>query len=264
MQFLRLAWLLLPILQAEGQLLSSPDGVCKEGWECRKERHCPQYLDQKDRLKRLEGAWAWGGGGGHKKKLADELAELVCNKEEGGVCCKEQFEIVNGNVVERVEQMPYIVRLYLTTGFAQHSICGASLISSRFLLSAKHCFDKFDWCIKPTDCVAHFRDLKAGRGNHERGEFFIPITDFFEKEGASDLAVVMLKHKVEEHPDYNLGVPLQPIKLAREDPKPGEEVITGGWGLTGYNEQPSDELRSLSLTITEVRIFFSHSHGWKS
>ena len=79
MQFLRLAWLLLPILQAEGQLLSSPDGVCKEGWECRKERHCPQYLDQKDRLKRLEGAWAWGGGGGHKKKLADELAELVCN-----------------------------------------------------------------------------------------------------------------------------------------------------------------------------------------
>ena len=66
----------------------------------------------------MEGAWAWGGGGGHKKKLADELAELVCNKEEGGVCCKEQFEIVNGNVVERVEQMPYIVRLYLTTGFA--------------------------------------------------------------------------------------------------------------------------------------------------
>ena len=83
MQFLRLALILLPVVVVEGQLLSSPDGVCKEGWECRKERHCPQYLDQKDRLKRLEGAWAWGGGGGHKKKLAEELAELVCNKEEG-------------------------------------------------------------------------------------------------------------------------------------------------------------------------------------
>merc|ERR1719237_1390273 len=100
--------------------------------------------------------------------------------------------------------------------------------------------------------MAHFRDLKSGRSNHERGQFFIPIVDVFPKAGVSDLVVVMLKHKVEEHKDYNLGVPLQPIKLATENPKPGEEVVTGGWGLTGYHEGLSEELRSLTLTITTV------------
>ena len=96
--------------------------------------------------------------------------------------------------------------------------------------------------------------MKPGR--HERGEFSIPIYNIFEKEGISDLVVVMLKHKVEEHKDYNLGVPLQPIRLATENPKPDEEVVTGGWGLTGYHEGLSEELRSLTLTITTVWIFF--------
>ena len=168
------------------------------------------------------------------QKLSDKLKELVCNKAEDGVCCKEQLEVVNGNIVEKVEEMPYIVRLYLKTGYASSSICGASLIGRQFILSAKHCFTSFwKWCINPTDCTAHFRDLKPGRTNHERGEFYIPITDVFEKEGVSDLAVAKLKYKVEEHPDYKLGVPLQPIRLATENPKPGDEVITGGWGLTG-------------------------------
>ena len=167
--------------------------------------------------------------------------------------CKGSYAITNGNIVEKVEDMPYIVRLSLKTGFASNSICGASLISSQFLLSAKQCFDKFwDYCIKPNDCIAYFRDLRRGRSNHERGQFVIPIVEAFNKEGRSDLTVVMLKHKVEEHPDYKLGVPLQPIRLATENPKPGDKAITGGWGDTGYNEGLSEELRSLTLTITTV------------
>ena len=56
----------------------------------------------------------------------------------------------------------------------------------------------------------------------------------FAREGIrSDLAVVMLKSKVEEHKDYGLGVPLQPIRLATENPKPGDKVLTAGWGVTG-------------------------------
>ena len=58
--------------------------------------------------------------------------------------------------------------------------------------------------------------------------------------------------KVEEHPDYGLGVPLQPIRLATENPKIGDKVLTAGWGVTGYNEDVSDELRSLELTITST------------
>ena len=232
-----LLWLVTALSVTGGQPLPSPDGGCEQGWQCRKERHCNPYLDQKDRLQRLEKAYQQSGDediGAEQQKLSDKLKELVCNKAEAGVCCKEQLEIVNGNIVETVEEMPYIVRLRLKRGFLDYSICGASLIASQFLLSAKHCFTKFwDECIDEKDCLAYFRDLKPGRSNHERGEFSIAIVDLFEKEGVSDLAVVKLKHKVEEHPDYKLGVPLKPIRLAVENPKPGDEVVTGGWGLTG-------------------------------
>ena len=32
--------------------------------------------------------------------------------------------------------------------------------------------------------------------------------------------------QVQQHPDYNMGVPLKPIKLAIEEPKPGDLVVT--------------------------------------
>ena len=124
-----------------GQLLSSPDGGCEAGWECISERNCKPYLDGKDQLEHLRKAYQLEGDediGAEHQKLADKLKELVCNKEEKGVCCKEQLEIVNGNIVERVEQMPYIVRLTLKESQSEYSVCGASLIASQFLISAKH------------------------------------------------------------------------------------------------------------------------------
>ena len=128
--------------------------------------------------------------------------------------------LVNGIVVERAEDMPYIARLYLKTGYAEYSICGATLIAPKFLLSAKHCFTDFwDECIEPEDCYASFRNLRPDRNDHDPGEFRIPITEVYEKEGTSDLAVVELKIKVEEHEDYHLGVPITPIKLATKNPK---------------------------------------------
>ena len=88
--------------------------------------------------------------------------------------------------------------------------------------------------------------------NHEPGQFYITITDIYERAGRSDLAVVQLKHRVEEHKDYKLGPPLYPIKLATEGPRPGDIVLTAGWGLTGYNEGLSNELQSIELTTSRV------------
>ena len=137
MLILCLLWLVTTV---RGQPLASPDGACAEGWECRQERHCGPYLDQRDRLEQLEKTYQLEGDegiGAEHQKLSDKLKELVCNKEENGVCCKEQLEIVNGNIVERVQEMPHIVRLRLKESPSEYSICGASLIDSQFLLSAK-------------------------------------------------------------------------------------------------------------------------------
>ena len=232
-----------------GQQLPSPDGACEPGFFCKSERHCPRYLDLRDRLGRLNGSTETE----YYKNLERKVRERICNKAEDGVCCKESVELTNGNIVRNVEDFPFIARLTIKTGYADYSVCGAALVDSQFLITAKHCLKKFyDQCIDETDCVAHFRDLARGPTNHESGQFYIAITEIFEKAGVSDLAVAQLKHKVEEHEDYNKGPPLHPIKIATEEPKPGDKVLTAGWGLTGYNEDLSEELRSLELSITTV------------
>ena len=246
MQFL---FLFLPTL---GQELSSTGVTCDPGFLCIRERHCPRFLELKDQLSHLLNDTSETE---HRDKLFGKLTKRVCNKSERGVCCKENLEVINGNTVNSIEDIPFIVRLKIKTSSwpYSYSICGASLIHSQFLLTAKHCLTTFyDQCLDESDCVAHFRDLVLGPTNHEPGQFEIPITEIYEHEGISDLAVVELKHRVEEHEDYNLGPPLHIIKLATEQAKPGDRVLTAGWGLTGYNEGPSEDLRSLELTTTRV------------
>ena len=85
--------------------------------------------------------------------------ERICNKAKNGVCCKESVELTNGNIVRSAEDIPFMVRLTIKTGYADYSVCGASLIDSQHLITAKHCLETFlDWCIDETDCVAHFRE----------------------------------------------------------------------------------------------------------
>ena len=127
--------LLLLLLPAFGQPeLPSPDGACDPGFLCRNERHCAAFLDLKAQLDRLSDA-------SERDKLIRELRGKVCNKAEMGVCCKENLEVINGNVVNNIADLPFIVRLTIKTSSWPYSssICGASLIHSQFLLTAKHC-----------------------------------------------------------------------------------------------------------------------------
>ena len=177
------------------QRLESPDVDCEPGFVCRKDSDCSFYLERREHLDLLKSS----GSGAEYETLLAALKDSVCNKAKRGVCCRESFELVNGNIVESVEEMPFIARLRFKTGFASRSICGASLITSQFLLTAKHCLvpNFWDHCIDEHDCVAHFRDLKVGRwlvgahwANHEIGQFSIPIVEIFERKGLSDLVVV--------------------------------------------------------------------------
>ena len=262
MKILRLTGILSMSL---GQRLESLDKNCGEGFVCRSKLSCPSFKER-DELRPT---------GDVQFELSSTLKHLSCNQVENGICCKENVEIVSGQIVEKVEDMPFIARIHLKTGPFTSSYCGATIIANQILLTAKHCLVSFDFCIDELDCVAHFRDLVRGRDQHEKGQFYIPIVDIFERPGRSDLAVVKLKHGIEEHKDYPLGAKLASIKLAELPPKPGEVfkfmiifnflkrsrgvrlkvVQTGGWGLLGYNQGLSSELRSLNLTITTVPIY---------
>ena len=226
------------------------EGECKPGWDCKRREHCPAFQDNLLRLKRLS------SGSTEHQQLFSHVKALVCNQAERGVCCERNFEVVNGDLVRTVNEMPYMVRISLKRGFGSSSFCGASLIDSNHLLTAKHCLVSeehfYDNCILETDCVAHFRDLVPGRNNFEEGQFTIPLVEASTKRGKSDLAVLKLKVPVEEHPEYGKGAPLRPIRLAQVGALPGEDALTAGWGLTGFREGPSPQLRALKLTITEV------------
>ena len=126
--------------------------------------------------------------------LAKDLLGRKCSEEADGVCCRTEFEIVGGTVVEQVEDFPFVARIVFKTSFSTRGFCGASLIHPRLLLTAKHCVGPFfwEWCLDESDCYAYFRDLVPGRTNFEKGEFTIPLVDMFEKEGTSDLAIVKL------------------------------------------------------------------------
>ena len=98
------------------------------------------------------------------------------------------------------------------------------------------------------------RDLNRAR--FDVGEFRVSILDVFYKSGRSDLGLVQLKEKVHEHKDYDKGVPIVPVTLATVAPEPGDEVLTAGWGQTGFGEGFSDQLQKLTLRVTSVEKLF--------
>merc|ERR1711963_951675 len=104
MLLLKLLWLLSTCC---GQHLPSPDGSCEPGFVCKSERHCARYLDLRERLHRLNGTAETD----YYEMLEKQVKERVCNKAKNGVCCKENVELTNGNIVRNVEDIPFIARL---------------------------------------------------------------------------------------------------------------------------------------------------------
>ena len=83
----------LLLAMASSQRLKRPHNDCHEGFFCRKQSHCPLFLEKKEHLYFLRRS----GGGAEHYTLLSTLKVLVCNKEKIGVCCGESFELVNGN-----------------------------------------------------------------------------------------------------------------------------------------------------------------------
>ncbi len=177
----------------------------------------------------------------------------------------ENLELTNAEKVENLADFPYLGRMRVRTPPTRtkppsYHICGSSLITENIMITAKHCvtLDTFyDGCIRESDCYVDFRDLN--RDHYEQGQFRVPIINAFTKPGASDLAVIVLKHSVREHPDYSDGPALRPVKLATEEPRIGEMVVTAGWGQTGYGQGLSQQLRKLSLTVSSTSPLWVHT-----
>ena len=171
-----------------------------------------------------------------------------------GTALLKKSKIVNGDIVVDPSELSFLCRMHLR-GWSKSHFCGATLVAPDFAVTAKHCVNGINWdfyslCVDVEDCYVACRDLS--RVGYDVGQFRVSILDAFWKDGPSDLAVIQLKEKVHEHKDYDKGVPIVLATLATKEPEEGDEVLTAGWGQTGFREGFSEQLRKLKLKVTSV------------
>ena len=144
-----------------GHSLPTPSVSCDNGFICKSEKQCASFQNIKEILR--SAADSRNASTEYHRNLTRQVEERICNQETKMVCCEESLELTNGNIVRSPEEIPFLARLTIKTGYADYAICGASLIDSQHMITAKHCLKTFyDECIDETDCVAFFRDLAIG------------------------------------------------------------------------------------------------------
>ena len=131
-------------------------------------------------------------------------------------------------------------------------MCGASLISPRFLASAYHCFFSDDFgidfdndCIVPGTCYAVIREHDLTKKDFE--EQNVTIKSIHRPPfGDSDLALVELQYPVK----LDEGAKL--VRVAEERLTVGDSVWSLGWGETFQDRPSPDVLQKVLLRVSRV------------
>lgn len=154
---------------------------------------------------------------------------------------KLQPKIVNGKSAS-IGQFPYFAQLLFLTNNGSSSICGGSLITDEFILTAAHCTEDFE----TAKVILGYLTMNNNSGTQKfivlRREFYIH-PDFDLDSVPNDIAVLRLPQKAK----FTLTV--QPIKLAIRKIEQYIDVIAIGSGLT----KPQKHKMSSILQYTELK-----------
>lgn len=152
-------------------------------------------------------------------------------------------KIVGGFPIN-ITQVPWQVAL--TDGYGQ--ICGGSIISDRWILTAAHCLSGFD----PLDYI-----ILAGTSDKEEGgqRFTVDKYIYHEKYSSSnidyDFGLLRLSEKLTFS---DVAQAVQMPKVDDEDIENGAPCLISGWGVTQNQSESSRYLRAVEVPKVDQKL----------
>ncbi|XP_064547384.1 trypsin beta isoform X1 [Drosophila montana] len=145
--------------------------------------------------------------------------------------------VVGGQRIE-VNTQPHMVNIRRRGDFQ----CGGSLVSPRCVLTAAHCLQApehqaADYVVRGG--VTYLRDMRNARYVNR---ILLPI-GYNRSTLDQDVALLQLQNPLQ-------GAHIEPIRLARQPPRPGSYVRVSGWGLTDErSRQLPNQLHSVQVKV---------------
>lgn len=202
---------------------------------------------------------------GHRN---DKVDEPIYAKTE-----QDNSKILNNSVEEKdissrvvggrgcsVEEYPWMVSIRTTSRLNHY--CGGSLISFRWVLSAAHCFEKYDYYRKPwrVTVVVGLSSLRRQRSQAIKAKKIF-IHDGYETTGffINDIALVVLTHNVRVHLSVIgfIKIPVVPLTSDLSKICPSESFMVAGWGSQtayGLGEPQPPYKSSSSLRCADIPV----------
>lgn len=159
--------------------------------------------------------------------------------------------IVGGQVTDK-NKYPWMVAILAKSGSSYRLICGGSLISERFVLTAAHCVTKTSGKQKASE----LRVLVGAHDITRDGTLYdvksvYPHEDYKFWLAYHDIALIKLANDVPFDDIINpvcLG-PASLLKKIKKDQLLGYPAVVAGWGTTSYEGSVSSKLREVTVQI---------------
>ncbi|XP_014360164.2 chymotrypsin-1 [Papilio machaon] len=159
------------------------------------------------------------------------VSAALFDSEDG----RDELDRIVGGTKAPNGSAPYQVSL---RWFGVRHFCGASIITSRVILTAAHCVDR----MKPQYFMAIVgtNQLRSG-GTPYPIRKFVRHEDYDDQVIKNDIAVLFTLMEM------RLGGDVDAVELNHEPVMPGEKLLLTGWGTTSYPGKAPNDLMMLEL-----------------